>query len=446
MTSPLTLPAATPLRDRAHRGNPVPGLLVAVLLLGAGDSIAGSYLVLFAADRLSLSPFAIGIFVSLIGVSGMAISTWLGRRYDRAPSRAPALFAVASAGIGYALLTVTTSYAVLLAIAATLLGAATAAFPQLFTMARRHLDARSPEATTRGTPALRSAWSLAWAIGPLVGGAVLAWQGYPALFAVAGLCFGLVAAPVLLLGPLPAALENGPGSATGNAAYASEPVRKPLSRPLIPVVASFTLFHAAMFSGSVVLPLYVTRVLDRPASEVGLLFTVCALVEIPAALGLMLLPARVSKERIVILAMVLFVGYFALAAGIANMAILILAQAARGVAIAIVGALGITYFQDLLPERTGHATTLFSNSATAGSLIAGVLAGATAQILGYRMALLLCGAVAAAAALFLLYSRRSGLRAHGSRPPCSDGRVGPRALAVNDPLPDPNYRRLECRH
>jgi SET family sugar efflux transporter-like MFS transporter len=291
-------------------------------------------------------------------------------------------------------------------IAATLLGAGTAAFPQLFSLARRYLDARTPAATTRGTPAMRSAWSLAWAIGPLVGGAVLVWHGYPALFAVTAIAFGLVAAPVLTLGPLPPAVQGDAGSAPHNAASAPSAVGGRRPRRVAPVVASFTLFHAAMFSGSVVLPLYVTRVLDRPASEVGLLFSVCALVEIPAALGLMLLPTHVSKERIIILAMVLFVGYFVLAAGIASMAVLILAQVARGVAIAVVGALGITYFQDLLPDRTGHATTLFSNSATAGSLAAGVIAGATAQVVGYRAAFLLCGAVAAAAWLLLLYARR----------------------------------------
>jgi SET family sugar efflux transporter-like MFS transporter len=47
--------------------------------------------------------------------------------------------------------------------------------------------------------------------------------------------------------------------------------------------------------------------------------------------------------------------------------------------------------QDLLPHATARGTTVFANTVTIGSLISGVLAGATAQALGYRAALLLCG-------------------------------------------------------
>ena len=126
--------------------------------------------------------------------------------------------------------------------------------------------------------------------------------------------------------------------------------------------ASFTLFHTAMLSGSVVLPLYLTRTLERPDGDVGLLF---------------------------------------------SMPLLIGTQVARGVALSVVGALGITYVQDLLPRATGRATALFANILTTGSLISGILAGATAQALGYRAALLLCGILSAAGCVLLASQRRS---------------------------------------
>jgi SET family sugar efflux transporter-like MFS transporter len=377
---------------------PLPRLLLGVLLLGVADSMVGPYLVLFGADQAHLSPFAIGVFTSLIAISGLAVSTWLGRRYDQAPSRTPALLAIAAPAAGYLLLTTTTSYALLLAIAVVFLGAGTAAFPQLFAIARSHLDRQTPAAATRHTPALRSVWSLAWAIGPMLGGGVLAWQGFTGLFLVAAAGFGLVALPVLLLSPPPAASR--PGTIPS-----PEPTR-PL-RLLGPAALSFALFHTAMFSGSVALPLYVTQVLDRPGSDVGLLFSACAVVEITVALGLMLLPAHWSKQRVIVLGMGMFVAYFALVAASSSMPLLLLTQALRGAAIAVVGALGITYFQDLLPNSAGRATTLFSNTATAGSLVAGVVAGATAQALGYRAALLGCGILSAAASALLITQRTS---------------------------------------
>ena len=367
----------------------LPALLAGVLLLGLADSMAGPYLVLFGANRVQLSPFEIGLFVSVNAVSGIVISTVLGRRYDRRPGRGPALVAVAIPVVGYLLLPTTRRYPVLLVIAAALLSFGTAAFPQLFTLARGHL---SGAAATRGTPALRSAWSLAWAVGPLLGAALLAWRGYAGLFLATAAAFALVAVPLLLLGRT-------------HAAPAARSTAAPGPWPLRPVL-SFALFHVAMFAGSVVLPLYVTKVLGRSAGDVGLLFSVCAIAEIPAALALLLVPDRVRKYRLILGGLALFVIYFALIAGTGSMAVLIAAQVARGVAIAVVSALGITYFQDLMPQAPGRATTLYANTTTAGLLVSGVLAGSAAQLLGYRAALVLCGALAAAAAVLLAASGR----------------------------------------
>jgi SET family sugar efflux transporter-like MFS transporter len=179
-----------------------------------------------------------------------------------------------------------------------------------------------------------------------------------------------------------------------------------LTRPLLLAAASFTLFHTAMLSGSVALPLYLTRTLERPNGDVGLLFSVCALVEVPAALSLTLLPARVRKQWVILLGMVLFVAHFLLVAASSSMPLLIGTQVARGVALSVVGALGITYVQDLLPRATGRATALFANTLTIGSLIAGILAGATAQAVGYRAALPLCGALAAVGCVLLVSARQ----------------------------------------
>jgi MFS transporter, SET family, sugar efflux transporter len=199
-------------------------------------------------------------------------------------------------------------------------------------------------------------WSLAWAIGPMLGAAVLAWQGYRGLLALTALAFALVAVPLLLLGATPAAA---PRAAAGDAGTR-------LTRPMLLAAASFTLFHTAMLSGSVALPLYLTRTLERPDRDVGLLFSVCALVEVPAALGLTLLPARVGKQRVILLGMLLLTAYFLLVAASSSMPLLVGTQVARGVALAVVGALGITYVQDLLPRATGRATALFANTLTTG--------------------------------------------------------------------------------
>ncbi len=138
-----------------------------------------------------------------------------------------------------------------------------------------------------------------------------------------------------------------------------------------------------------------------------MLYSACAVVEILAALALAALPARISQRSVIGAAMVIFVGYFALTLAADNFAVLLLGQLARGIGIAIVGAAGIRYFQDLMAGRTGRATTLFSNATTTGSLVSGVLAGLAGQFLGYPTTLALCGATAVVAAILFLVASRS---------------------------------------
>jgi SET family sugar efflux transporter-like MFS transporter len=86
--------------------------------------------------------------------------------------------------------------------------------------------------------------------------------------------------------------------------------------------------------------------------------------------------------------------------------LVICAQAARGVAISVVLALGITYFQNLLPRQPGRVTALLSNTAVAGSLVSGILVGSVAQAVGYRAALTLCAVLSTASWALLVTARQ----------------------------------------
>jgi SET family sugar efflux transporter-like MFS transporter len=243
---------------------------------------------------------------------------------------------------------------------------------------------------------LRSVWSLAWAIGPLLGAVTLAKSGFPGLFVATAAMFAAVVLPLAGIGPSRASPDH-----RGDNSDASGTARVPRWVMAL-LVAGGTLFHTAMLAGSVVLPLFVTRTLRQPDSDVGVLFSVCAVVEIPAALALLWLPARTRTDLFIVGGMVLLGVYFGLVTFAGGDAVVIGAQVVRGVAMAVVGALGIAYFQELMPHATGRATTLFANTLTAGSLISGVLAGSAAQFLGYRAALGVCGGLAVLGALCVL--------------------------------------------
>ena len=386
------------------RKRPFVWLSLAVLLLGIADSMVGSYAVLFAADEVGLTPFQVGVFASAPALGGILVSWRLGRRFDRRPTRWYAVVVTVLGALGLVLMTLTQSFLVLLVLALTLLGGLTAAFPQLFALAR--VASPAGAAGQRSAPLLRSAWSLAWAIGPLIGAALLTLTSFGTILRTAAVMLVLTCMVVL------AVPVTGPERASGVETWADGSIPSAPSRTgLALLIASITLFFTAMFAGSVALPLFVTRFLHQPPSAVGLLFSVCAAVEVVTALALAAASPALSQRMLILGAMVIFVVYFALTVLARGLPLLLLAQAARGVAIAVVGAAGIRFFQDVLAPATGRATTLFSNAATAGSLVAGVLAGASVGFFGYLFTLVLCG-MTAATAVVLFYAGTGRAVAH----------------------------------
>ncbi|GID60372.1 putative sugar efflux transporter [Actinoplanes couchii] len=367
-------------------------------MLGVADAMVGSYFVLYVTEVAGFGPLETGVFVSIHGIGGILTSWLAGRAFDRRPSRRFAAAAMFSGAAALALMTVVTSFPLLVLIAFTLLGALVAAFPQLFALARVILG--DGPAGRRSAPLLRSAWSLAWAVGPLLGTAVLASRGFQAIPRTAAVLIAVAATWLLLMVPAPADRSpQHPGT---------EPEVRLAPRATFLLTTGVTLFFAAMFAGSMVLPLYVTRDLHLPTTTVGVLFSVCAVVEVLTALALAAIPAGVSQRLIILTGMVCFTLFFAVTILARDVPLLIAGQIARGTGIAVVGAAGIRWFQDAMAPATGRATTLFANATTAGMVLSGVMAGGALALLGYTGTLLLCTALTiAAAAVFAAGSTRS---------------------------------------
>ena len=314
--------------------------------------MVGSYAVLFAADEVGLSPVQVGVFVSAPAVGGILVSSLLGRRFDRRPTRRYAALVAVGGALGLSAMAVSRSFVVLVVVALTLMGPLSAAFPQLFTLARVVLG--DGAAGRRSAPLLRSGWSLAWAVGPLLGAAVLARSGYPPLL--------LAAAATLLLTAVLTLTVPRPRTAAANAdrdepsSTRQTPSARMSRLPLALLVAGVAAFFTSMYAGSVALPLFVTRALHQPDSSVGALYSACAAVEVVAALALAALPPWVSQRALITGGMVAFILYFGLTVVAGGMPLLLAGQVARGIGIAVVGAAGIRFFQEALAPETGRAT------------------------------------------------------------------------------------------
>lgn len=355
-------------------------LLAVSVLVGFRESMSLPYITLFAVERGRMGPIAVGVFLTVRAAGAIAISMVFGAWFDRRPSLGPLLLALVVGSLGFGLLTVTTNFWLLCLIAAVPLGMGASAFPLLFAVAKVQGAGADPLAVARGITLLRASFSLAWGIGPAVGAIVVGEDRYDDLFWVSA-AFSIAAV-------LPLALER-TGAAPMRRATALAPR---LGAPVVLAAGSLVLYAMAMGMGAVALPIVMTADFLGTKAQVGLAASVCALLEVPVMTATAVLPAALVGYRGMVFGFAAFALYFAAAALAPSADALVVSQVLRAIGIGFVSCIGIGYLQDLMPNRVGAASVLFSNTSQIGQLLAGLAAGAWAQVWNYHSLFWPCAA------------------------------------------------------
>ena len=369
-------------------------LFVASVLVGFRDSMSLPYNTLFAVERAHMGPLEVGVFLTLRAAGAIVASLLFGAWFDRRPSLWPLLVALGAGAAGYAMMTATTDFVWLCLIGTVPLGMGAAAFPLLFAAAKGWAARTNPSTATRAITLLRASFSLAWGVGPALGALVVREDNYAALFWVSA------AFSVLALLPL----------ATNRiAAPATVRVAADGARPGVVVTlaaVSLTLFSAAIGMGTVALPVAVISDFGGSKLDVGVAMSVCALLEAPVMLGIAAAPKFSQGFRGMAIGFVALALYF-VAAGLAHSSeALIWAQIARAVGIGFVSCIGISYLQDLMPNRVGAASALYGNTGQIGGLVAGVASGVWAEAFDNRTLFWPCAAASLLGLSCLAVGRR----------------------------------------
>jgi MFS transporter, SET family, sugar efflux transporter len=351
-------------------------LVSAILFVALGNAVGGSYLTLYVVDKAHLSPLSLGLFLTVYSLSGMIISTSFGRWFDRKPSPIPLLLALVMTVSGYTLLSVTTNFYLLLLIAGVPLGTSLAVFPQLFALAKGHLDRVGADTAERGTAMMRATWSIAWAVGPALGAIVISSSDFWGVFLTAAVC--VVAATIIVATARVHALPS-----RDKTTLELKSSRRTIREAGF-AASSLTLFHMAMFLGSIALPLVATHELGGTKADVGLIFSVCAFLEVPVMFAFVLRPSAAGNRGWISAGFLAFVLYFLTITWSPTVSGLLAAQVLRAVGIGLIAYQGISYMQALMPNQAGTAATLFANTANLGFLCASLTAGGWAQAFGYR--------------------------------------------------------------
>jgi MFS transporter, SET family, sugar efflux transporter len=369
-----------------------------VLFCVLAQAIAYTFMALFAVQGAGLSPIELSVFLTASALTGIAASTWLGRRFDRHPGATELLVVLVLGIVGYVLLATTTDFLWLVLISAGPVGIGSAAFTLLFALAKRQLDTIGPVVAERGVAALRMTSSLGWAIGPAIGGVLVSTWGYGGAFLGGAVCAALALGIVLVSGiwRIPAAAPD-----------AVEVVHLEVPRgPAALAVGSIALFHMAMFMGSIVLSITVVTELGGSETDVGLMFSLCAAIEVVVMGAFVGWPTRGSRQIWMFAGFALFALYFMLLAVFPSLTVAYWAQFPRAVAIGIVSVVGMLYLQALMPTRVGLAAGLFSSAISVGAVFSGMLTGPWASAFGYGSTFAFCAALTVLGGLLLVGRQR----------------------------------------
>lgn len=167
--------------------------------------------------------------------------------------------------------------------------------------------------------------------------------------------------------------------------------------------------YVAHWTSSINTALFITNNLGGTTSDVGLVSSICAALEIPFMIMLGLLSAKYSN-RILMMCGAIFGGaYYLVVITSGAMWQMLAAQILLAFFVAVISAIGISYIQDLLPNMPGYASTLYSNSSTIGRLIGSLVGGLLASVVGYRYSFVLCFILVIISTIMLAVSGRDSV-------------------------------------
>jgi predicted MFS family arabinose efflux permease len=173
---------------------------------------------------------------------------------------------------------------------------------------------------------------------------------------------------------------------------------------LIPFLA-FVMLHVGQWMYTLNMPLFVTEYLQESENNVGYLASLCAGLEVPFMIILGLLASRFQTRTLLMIGALLGGGYYFSIGLFDSVMAMLIGQSALAFFLAILLGLGISYFQDILPDFPGYASTLFSNAMIAGQLIGNLLGGVMSDMVGLGNVFYVSAAFIAVAFVLLIFTK-----------------------------------------
>ncbi|MCH4355443.1 MULTISPECIES: MFS transporter [Staphylococcus] len=357
--------------------------VVNMMLLGMGIAITVPYFVLFATKELGMTTNQFGILLALAAVSQFTVNSIVARFSDTHSINRKVLIisALMMGAISFSIYFYIHNIWLFIIVYAIFQGLFAPAMPQLYASARESINVSSSRNNAKfANTVLRSMFSFGFLFGPLIGAYLIQFMGYAGLFGgtVFILLFTLVLQIFFYKDLNLSAKEQVGGTANVEKTAPNMLKDKTLFIPFI----AFILLHIGQWMYTMNMPLFVTDYLKEQEGYVGTLASLCAGLEVPFMVILGMLSAKLATRTLLILGGVSGGAFYFSIGVFENIYAMMIGQIFLALFLAILLGLGISYFQDILPDFPGYASTLFANAMVIGQLLGNLLGGAMSHWVG----------------------------------------------------------------
>ncbi|MFC6117904.1 sugar efflux transporter [Macrococcoides bohemicum] len=355
--------------------------LINMTLLGMALAITVPFFVLYATQELGMTRGLYGVMMALFALAGFAVNTIVARFSDRAgfSRKYMIMFSLAMASVAFSMYYLVSNPYLFIALYVFFGGMSAPAMPQMYASARESINASaSSKNAVFANTVLRSMFSFGFLFGPLVGTVLLKQFGFGGIFGGTVIIYWIVLITFLIFFH-----EVKPEKVV----YSSnriEPVAPNLAKDmylLIPFLA-FVFLHVGQWMYTLNMPLFVTEFIKEDEANVGYLASLCAGLEVPFMIILGVLASRFQTRTLLMIGAVSGGAYYFSIGVFDNVTAMLIGQVLLAFFLAILLGLGISYFQDILPDFPGYASTLFSNAMIVGQLVGNLLGGVMSGIVG----------------------------------------------------------------
>jgi MFS transporter, SET family, sugar efflux transporter len=389
-----------------------PVLFLLNFIFGLSMSFFMPFSSLFGIDEVGMSNTGFGIFMTLMALGGVSISSYIAKRSDTTISRKKLLILTSLTGVlGYTLFAFLRNYYELAVTAFFLLGTTAAAVPQLWAYARDVL--RENDIPSRETPLImnifRMFFALSWTVGPALGAWLLLIVGFKGLFLFVAAGHFLAFLTIVFL--LKDVVKQ------KKVAKHTLSIKKWLVKPhIFANLAAALLLSAATSIHMLNVPQFITKVLDGSEMDVGIIFSVPPIFEVPLMIAVGVWATRINNALLVKIGYALAFTYFLLLGFVTEPWQIYPLQILSAAQVSITAGLAISYFQDFIPEAPGTATTLYMNAAKIGSTIGYLLFGFISEFINYGTIINMYTCIAGVGFLLLTFFGKEKLKSSRSKP------------------------------